>query len=174
MAIQQEETDAIRGHVQIHEQQKYGQLLQGSKRIIEDVTRCCTRHLKQILEADGVMVHGLGSRNGHRKGNFPNGKHGVAPISKRIIEDVTRCWTKHLKQIVEAEGSVKDVGGIFYFSIEVEDTIDEVVTKKNIEGGLRYFPFRDDDETIPLGGMGFSYKGWVMVPGLGSSCSTDG
>lgn len=38
-----------------------------SHRIIQDVERCFHNHVRQIIEAQGAMVAGIGSRNGHRK-----------------------------------------------------------------------------------------------------------
>ena len=39
------------------------------KRIIQDINRCTSEHLLKIIEAKGVIVANLGSRNGHRRGD---------------------------------------------------------------------------------------------------------
>ena len=37
-----------------------------SGRIIQDITRCLTKHLLAVIDAKGAVVPGLGSRTGHR------------------------------------------------------------------------------------------------------------
>ena len=48
-----------------------------SERIVQDIQRCSQDHVKQVIEAKGAIVPGIGSRNGHRK-RPTGGKRGGA------------------------------------------------------------------------------------------------
>ena len=61
-----------------------------SERIMQDIRRCSQDHVKAVIEAEGAIVHGIGSRNGHRK--RPTGAKRGGPRKKNMDSPNKPAW----------------------------------------------------------------------------------